>query len=62
MLTPRRCYNMKWPNTMVGLTDLGASLRSCRDALGLMSFACPEGPRRWPSLVYLAAPGDGTSL
>lgn len=62
MLTPCRCYNMKWPNTMVGLTDLGASLRSCRDALGLMSFACPGCPRGRLTLVYLAAAGNGTSL
>ena len=49
---------MKYLHTMVRVTDLEASLRFYRDALGLTVLRTKEhAPGRF-TLVYLAAPGD----
>lgn len=49
---------MKYLHTMVRVTDLDASLRFYRDALGLTVVARREYPQGRFTLVYLAAPGD----
>lgn len=49
---------MKYLHTMVRVTDLDASLRFYRDALGLEVLKSKEYPQGRFTLVYLAAPGD----
>ncbi|MDE3232915.1 MAG: VOC family protein [Pseudomonadota bacterium] len=49
---------MKYLHTMVRVTDLEASLRFYRDALGLNVVRKNEYPQGRFTLVYLAAPGD----
>jgi len=49
---------MKYLHTMVRVTDLDASLRFYRDALGLTVLRTTEYPKGRFTLVYLAAPGD----
>lgn len=49
---------MKYLHTMVRVTDLEASLRFYRDALGLNVLRTHEAPAGRFTLVYLAAPGD----
>ena len=49
---------MKYLHTMVRVTDLEASLRFYRDALGLNVLKTKEYPQGRFTLVYLAAPGD----
>ena len=49
---------MKYLHTMVRVTDLDASLRFYRDALGLEVVRQREYPKGRFTLVYLAAPGD----
>jgi lactoylglutathione lyase len=49
---------MKYLHTMVRVTNLDASLRFYRDALGLTVLRNNEYPQGRFTLVYLAAPGD----
>ena len=49
---------MKYLHTMVRVTDLDASLRFYRDALGLEVLRQREHPQGRFTLVFLAAPGD----
>lgn len=49
---------MKYLHTMVRVTDLAASLRFYRDALGLEVIREREYPQGRYTLVFLAAPGD----
>ena len=49
---------MKYLHTMVRVTDLEASLRFYRDALGLEELSRREHPAGRFTLVFLAAPGD----
>lgn len=49
---------MKYLHTMVRVTDLEASLRFYRDALGLEVIRERESEQGRFTLVYLAAPGD----
>ena len=49
---------MKYLHTMVRVTDLDASLRFYRDALGLNVIRQNDYPQGRFTLVYLAAPGD----
>ena len=49
---------MKYLHTMVRVTDLEASLRFYRDALGLTVLRTSEYPQGRFTLVYLAAQGD----
>lgn len=49
---------MKYLHTMVRVTDLDASLRFYRDALGLELLSVREIPQGRFTLAYLAAPGD----
>ena len=49
---------MRYLHTMVRVTDLDASLRFYRDALGLQVVRQTEHPQGRFTLVYLAAPGD----
>jgi len=49
---------MKYLHTMVRVTDLEASLRFYRDALGLAVLRTNEYPQGRFTLVYMAAPGD----
>jgi lactoylglutathione lyase len=49
---------MKYLHTMVRVTDLEASLRFYRDALGLEELSRRENPAGRYTLVFLAAPGD----
>ena len=49
---------MKYLHTMVRVTDLEASLRFYRDALGLRVIRSREVPAGRFTLVFLAAPGD----
>ena len=49
---------MKYLHTMVRVTDLEASLRFYRDALGLNVLRTNEHPQGRFTLVYLAAPSD----
>ena len=50
--------SFKYLHTMVRVTDLDASLRFYRDALGLVEVRRTEHPQGRFTLVYLAAPGD----
>ena len=49
---------MRYLHTMVRVTDLEASLRFYRDALGLEVLSKQENPAGRFTLVFLAAPGD----
>jgi lactoylglutathione lyase len=49
---------MKYLHTMMRVTDLEASLKFYRDALGLNVLRTSEYPQGRFTLVYLAAPGD----
>jgi lactoylglutathione lyase len=49
---------VKYLHTMVRVTDLDASLRFYRDALGLTELSRKEYPQGRYTLVFLAAPGD----
>jgi lactoylglutathione lyase len=49
---------MKYLHTMVRVTDIEASLRFYRDALGLEVISRREFPQGRYTLVFLAAPGD----
>ena len=49
---------MKYLHTMVRVTDLDASLRFYRDALGLKELSRKEVPQGRFTLVFLAAAGD----
>lgn len=49
---------MKYLHTMVRVTDLDASLKFYRDALGLEVVRKSDFPEGRYTLVYLAAPGD----
>jgi len=49
---------MKYLHTMVRVTDLDASLRFYRDALGLELLNVRENPAGRFTLAFLAAPGD----
>jgi lactoylglutathione lyase len=49
---------MKYLHTMVRVTDLEASLRFYRDALGLDLLSVREVPAGRFTLAFLAAPGD----
>lgn len=52
---------MKYLHTMVRVTNLEASLRFYRDALGLEVLSKQENPSGRFTLVFLAAPGDRTA-
>jgi lactoylglutathione lyase len=52
---------MKYLHTMVRVTDLEASLRFYRDALGLSEVKRSDYPKGRFTLVYVAAPGDESS-
>ena len=49
---------MKYLHTMVRVTDIEASLRFYRDALGLKEISRKEVPEGRYTLVFLAADGD----
>lgn len=49
---------MKYLHTMVRVTDLDASLRFYRDALGLELLSVRDFPAGRFTLAFLAAPGD----
>jgi lactoylglutathione lyase len=49
---------MKYLHTMVRVTDVDASLRFYRDALGLTLLSRRDYPQGRFSLLFLAAPGD----
>ncbi|HEV7137499.1 MAG TPA: VOC family protein [Steroidobacteraceae bacterium] len=49
---------MKYLHTMVRVTDLDASLRFYRDALGLVELRRKDSPQGRYTLVFLAAAGD----
>lgn len=49
---------MKYLHTMVRVTDIDASLRFYRDALGLRELSRKEVPQGRFTLVFLAAPAD----
>jgi lactoylglutathione lyase len=49
---------MKYLHTMVRVSDLDASLRFYRDALGLVELKRSDYPQGRYTLVFLAAPGD----
>ena len=49
---------MKYLHTMVRVTDIDASLRFYRDALGLTELSRQDYPQGRYTLVFLAAPGD----
>jgi lactoylglutathione lyase len=52
---------MKYLHTMVRVSDLDASLRFYRDALGLRELKRRDYPAGRFTLVYLAAPADESS-
>ncbi len=52
---------MKYLHTMVRVTDLDASLRFYRDALGLELLRKHEVPAGRFTLAFLAAPGDSSA-
>jgi len=52
---------MKYLHTMVRVTDLEASLRFYRDALGLELLSRKENEAGRYTLVFLAAPGDSSA-
>lgn len=49
---------MKYLHTMVRVSDLEASLKFYRDALGLEELSRRDSPAGRFTLVFLAAPGD----
>ena len=49
---------MKYLHTMVRVTDIDASLKFYRDALGLTELSRKDYPQGRFTLVFLAAPGD----
>src|SRR5579872_5321945 len=49
---------MKYLHTMVRVTDIDASLRFYRDALGLVELSRKDYAQGRFTLVFLAAPGD----
>ena len=49
---------MKYLHTMVRVTDIDASLRFYRDALGLEELSRKDYPQGRYTLVFLAAPDD----
>lgn len=49
---------MKYLHTMVRVSDLEASLRFYRDALGLVELTRKDVPQGRFTLVFLSAPGD----
>ena len=49
---------MKYLHTMVRVTDIDASLRFYRDALGLVELSRKDYPQGRFTLVFLSAPGD----
>jgi len=49
---------MKYLHTMVRVTDLDASLKFYRDALGLEVLSRKDYPQGKFTLIFLAAPGD----
>jgi lactoylglutathione lyase len=49
---------MKYLHTMVRVTDIDASLRFYRDALGLKELSRKDSTQGRFTLVFLAAPGD----
>jgi lactoylglutathione lyase len=49
---------MKYLHTMVRVTDIDASLRFYRDALGLTELSRKDYPQGRYTLLFLAAPGD----
>ena len=49
---------MKYLHTMVRVTDIEASLRFYRDALGLTMLSSRDNEAGRYTLVFLAAPGD----
>ena len=49
---------MKYLHTMVRVTDIDASLRFYRDALGLRELSRKDNSQGRFTLVFLAAPGD----
>ena len=49
---------MKYLHTMVRVTDIEASLRFYRDALGLKELSRMDNQQGRYTLVFLAAPGD----
>jgi lactoylglutathione lyase len=55
---PDRAETMKYLHTMVRVTDLEASLKFYRDALGLEVLRVREVPAGRYTLAFLAAPGD----
>jgi lactoylglutathione lyase len=52
---------MKYLHTMVRVTDIDASLRFYRDALGLRELSRKDSPQGRFTLVFLAAPGDDSA-
>ena len=52
---------MKYLHTMVRVTDIDASLRFYRDALGLKELSRKDVPQGRYTLVFLGAPGDESS-
>jgi lactoylglutathione lyase len=52
---------VKYLHTMVRVTDLDASLRFYRDALGLVELRRKDYPQGRYTLVFLAAPGDDSA-
>ena len=52
---------MKYLHTMVRVTDIDASLRFYRDALGLEELSRKDYPQGRYTLVFLAAPGDSSA-
>ena len=52
---------MKYLHTMVRVTDIEASLRFYRDALGLDVLSRRDNEQGRYTLVFLAAPGDGSA-
>jgi lactoylglutathione lyase len=52
---------MKYLHTMVRVTNMDASLRFYRDALGLELLSLRDFPGGRYSLAFLAAPGDSTA-
>src|ERR1700680_4698989 len=56
-----RTIFMKYLHTMVRVTDIEQSLRFYRDALGLSELSRRDYPQGRYTLVFLAAPGDGSA-
>jgi lactoylglutathione lyase len=52
---------MKYLHTMVRVTDVDASLRFYRDALGLELLSRRDFPQGRFTLIFLAAPGDAAA-